>query len=167
DKFIQGLRLFFGMGPSEYIELKARNNQLIQHALSFLKEHSEVERYVFSASFTETDSHTRSEVHLDNKFNLTLSESMPDIPTDTQLFCVSGTRTATHSLLHLGSQNEVLNRYFCKKAIGIEYSVNRTGNATLIALDKGNDKVIVVSQTPTIFLVNEGNKAYKVSISNI
>ena len=160
DKFIQGSRVFFGLNPSEYIELKAKNNQLIQHAVSFLKEHRDVKRYVFSASSTEAESHTRSEVHLDNKFNLTLSESMPDVPSNTQLFCVSGTRTVTHLLPHLGPQ-EVLNRYFCKKAIGIEYSVNRTGDATLIALDKGDDKAIVVSQIPTIFLVNTGNKVYK------
>jgi hypothetical protein len=160
DKFIQGTRLFFGLGPSSYIELKAKNKQLIQHALPFLKAHTEVKRYIFSAAFTEEDSQASTEVHLDNKFNLTLSHSMPDVPNSSQLFCVSGTQTR-YSFLHLSSEEEKEDVYFCKKAIGLEYSVNRTGEVTLIALDKGDSKAIVVSESPTIFLINDGNKEYQ------
>ncbi|MES2141710.1 MAG: NB-ARC domain-containing protein [Pseudomonadota bacterium] len=161
EKFIQGLRLFFHLGPSEYIELKAKNNQLVKQALAFLKEHSAIKKYVFSAAFTKSALQQRSEVRLDKKTNVLLTDSMPDSPSAGQLLCVSGTPTAsTGMFLHFG-RAEKTNVYLCKKAIGIEYSVNRTGDATLIALDKGNDKVIVVSDSPVIFLVNDGNKEYK------
>jgi hypothetical protein len=49
--------------------------------------------------------------------------------------------------------------YLCKKTIGVEYSLNRTENYTLIALDEGNHTV-TAANTPNIFLVNNGKINY-------
>ena len=39
EKFVEGIRAFFNFQPSEYLEAKANNDQLVNKAIAFLKLH--------------------------------------------------------------------------------------------------------------------------------
>ncbi|MDQ8038774.1 MAG: NB-ARC domain-containing protein, partial [Rickettsiella sp.] len=168
EEFLQGLRAFFHFSPSDYLEIRASNNQLVNNAINFLKTHSVIKRYVFSAWDLERTLHTNSKVFLNRRINITLSDTMPDEPNEGNLICLSGTPTdhltrADRLKVYLPFENQRSKTfiYLCEKAIGIEYLVNRTGDVTLIGLDQGEDKAIVLSDLPSIFLVNNGRKDYK------
>lgn len=162
EKVIQEIRAFFHFSPSDYIEAKAANNQRVQRAIDFLKKNTEIKRYIFSLG-------SSTEVFLDKKIKLTLNDTMPDDPSDGSLFCLFG-RSRTHVSSSqwipivpyppFMNQDDEISTYLCKKAIGVEYSLNRTESYTLIALGEGNHTVIA-ADTPNIVLVSNGYINYK------
>ncbi|MCZ6914792.1 MAG: hypothetical protein O7C59_10330, partial [Rickettsia endosymbiont of Ixodes persulcatus] len=128
EKLKQSLRAFFHLLPSEYLEVKAANNQLLENALAFLKNHTEIKSYIFPAFSTPTTLFDKSEVFLEKKRKLIVSDSMPDAPLEGNLFCLSG--DISDSITHWFESESAT--YLCKNAIGLEYSVNRTGNITFV-----------------------------------
>ncbi|WP_237342887.1 tetratricopeptide repeat protein [Wolbachia endosymbiont of Folsomia candida] len=60
EKFIEGLRAFIGMKPEGYIEElmeeKEVNNQLVTQGLEYLKQHSDIQKYVFPTGKSVIDS---------------------------------------------------------------------------------------------------------------
>jgi NB-ARC domain len=161
EKVIQDIRAFFHFAPSAYIEVKASNNQRVQSAIAFLKKNTDIKRIIFSLGSLP------SEVFLDKKIKLTLSDTMPDNPSEGSLFCVFG-RSKTYvssdqwipvvpypPFMNQDQDNEILT-YVCKNAVGVEYLLNRTYNYTLIALGEGNHTAIGSADTPNIFLVSNG-----------
>ncbi|QCB62656.1 hypothetical protein EJB00_03435 [Wolbachia endosymbiont of Drosophila mauritiana] len=60
EKFIEGLRAFIGMQPEQYIEElmegKQLYNQLVKQGFEYLKEHSNIQSYVFPTSKSSVDS---------------------------------------------------------------------------------------------------------------
>jgi NB-ARC domain len=171
EKFAEGMRTFFNFQPSEYLEAKANNQQLTSKAIAFLKLHSEIQRYVFSAWLPATALAKKNFVFLDHKRNLIVfSDNIPEEPRAAHFFCLPGVRVRSHTTSwieeHLESlvESELLgfeegSLYLCVNAIGVEYNVNRTGNATLIAL-QGN-AMVIGSDSDTIFLINDGDQDYR------
>lgn len=180
EKFIESIRLFFNFQPSEYLEAKANNGQLANKAIDFLKLHPEIQHYVFSAWSPATTLAKKNFVFLDRKRSLTLlTDNIPEQPNEGHLFCLAGALSAPHAsnmpwLEELGrfieSEIEGLlgleerSLYLCINAIGVEYTANRTGNATLIAL-QGNASV-VGAPSDTIFLIPDGNQNYRAGNGN-
>lgn len=171
EELFEDIRAFFHWDPSAYLEIKARNNQRVKKAIAFLKNHMAIQRYVFSAEYSN------SQVFLNKKTNIILNKNMPDALTEGSLFCLEGHKnliTKPSQWIYIepyppfidlifGSELPI---YLCKNALGVEYSLNRTGNVTLIALDKGNSTVIAGDSFPTLFLVNQGEKNYSCSDSD-
>ncbi|MCM1002673.1 hypothetical protein DM84_05685, partial [Wolbachia pipientis] len=60
EKFIEGLRAFIGMKPEQYVEElmeeKQANNQLVKQGLEYLKQHNDIQRYVFPTGKSVIDS---------------------------------------------------------------------------------------------------------------
>ncbi len=157
EAFFQGLRAFFSLKPSHYITIKAANNQLVQKAIDFLKQHTDIKRYVFPAWHETEGLHLKSEVYLNKQVNITLSETMPDDLNEGTLICLSRQKSS-HFFISDRYKTDI---YLCNEAIGVEYLADRTGDATLIALAQGDDKAVVLSNAPTYILVNNGTKQYK------
>ncbi|MES2142328.1 MAG: NB-ARC domain-containing protein [Pseudomonadota bacterium] len=175
EKFVEGIRAFFNFQPSEYLEAKANNDQLVNKAIAFLKLHPEIQRYVFSAWLPAATLAKKNFVFLDRKRNLTLlTDDIPQEPQEGHLFCLAGARSPSHSKdgpwiekqlesfieteleSLLGLEERTL--YLCINTIGVEYNVNRTGNATLIALQ--GDATVIGAHSDTLFLINNGNQNY-------
>ncbi|HEY2566699.1 MAG TPA: NB-ARC domain-containing protein [Candidatus Aquirickettsiella sp.] len=160
EQIVQFLRAFFQMSPSEYLQVKAKNEQLVKHAIPFLKEHTDIIWYIVPAFYTEKVLYNNSRVFLDEKRLLELDDSTPNQPNEGHLFCLSGTiKWKDFSDFNMPSNCGCT--YLCQHAIGIEYSANRTGNATLIALGPGNQEVIASINSPTLFIVENGRKLYR------
>lgn len=170
EQIVQFFRAFFQMSPSEYLQLKAKNEQLVKHAITFLKVHTDILWYIVPAFYTEKALYNNSRVFLDEKRQLELDDSTPNQPQEGHLFCLSGTIKWKPSDVNIANSNCRCS-YFCHHAIGIEYSVNRTGNATLVALGPGNQEVIAFIDSPTLFIVDNGRKLYrggnKVNVFNL
>ncbi|MES2141429.1 MAG: NB-ARC domain-containing protein [Pseudomonadota bacterium] len=174
ERFKEGLRLLVGFKPSAYLTVKANNNQQVNNAIKFLESHPEIETYVFPTAQTSDE---QKIVYLDKLRDFSEAESMPDKPVQGDFFCLeeklskSVMETLVGSYAYgrsgsgisggiLTSNNEKKHLYFCKNAIGLKYSTNRTGNLTLIALHDGNDKVIG-SNVNTLAVINNGYKDYR------
>ncbi|WP_339051511.1 NB-ARC domain-containing protein [Rickettsiella endosymbiont of Xylota segnis] len=170
EQVVQFLRAFFQKEPSEYLQLKAKNEQLVKHAIPFLKVHTDIIWYIVPTFYTEKVLYNNSRVFLDVKRQLEFDDSTPNEPNEGHLFCLSGTiKGKPFSDFNIPSNCGC--SYLCQNAIGIEYSAKRTGNATLIALGPGNQEVIAFVDSPTLFLVENGRKLYrggnKVNVFNL
>lgn len=145
------------------IEAKASNNQWAKSRIDLLKKHPQIKRAIFSLGSSS------AEVFLDKKVKITLDETMPDDPNEGTLFCLFGRRKTHVSSSQwipvvpyppFMNQDNGISTYLCKNAIGVEYSLNRTENFTLIALNEGDHTVIGLTDTPNIFLVSNGRVNY-------
>ncbi len=178
EKFIQGLRAFFHMAPSEYLAIKINNARLVEDAIAFLKQHTDIKQYIFPSFYSETVLHENNRIFLDKKRDLILDCSSPDEPKEGHVFCLSGMPKNKVESVHAkewgssppflaGWPSPYLNNqtskssYLCYHALGIEYPLNRTGNATLVSLGQGDDEVIAAPRSPTLFIVEQGKKLYK------
>lgn len=162
EKVIQHGRAFLYFSPSDYIEAKASNNERVKSIIDFLKNHQQIKCVISSLGSSS------AEVFLDKKVKITLDETMPDTPNEGSLFCLFGrSRTPVSSSQWIPivpyppfmKRDNGISTYLCKNAIGVEYSLNRTENFTLIALNEGNHTVIA-ADTPNIFLVGNGRVNY-------
>lgn len=156
EEIVQFFRALIHMSPSEYLQLKAKNEQLVKHVILFLKAHPDINSYILPTYYKENVLYNNSRVFLNKQRNLEFDESMPNQPKEGHLFCLSGTIK-----LNLSNVNSNCGcSYFCHHAIGVEYLVNRTGNATLVALGPGNQEVFAFIDSPTLFIVENGRKQY-------
>jgi hypothetical protein len=181
ERLTESLSLLVGEGPPDYIEVRIKNNHLVQKGLSFLKKHPEIKRFVFPVEAEERDlagsmgtslyrSYERAlqgerVVDLSRYYHLALIETMPDDPSEGRLFCADGYD------LEFGFYfgNEKFDFYRCIGAVGIEYAINRSGDAMFIELGKGDDRVIAELETSTVFMIDGGSnhsKAYTGSDKN-
>ncbi|MBD0392011.1 ankyrin repeat domain-containing protein [Wolbachia endosymbiont of Pentalonia nigronervosa] len=151
ERFVEDLRAFIGMQPEQYIkelmEEKQLYNQLVKQGFEYLKQHSDIQSYVFPiGQKVDLD----STVLLDRKrTDIKWSRVRPDNPDEGQVFCVpQGNYEPAPSY---GS-------YLCKNAIGL--SANKTGSHTLISLEEGKDYAKGFLNSPNIFVVNNGSKEY-------
>lgn len=172
EEFIQGLRAFFYMSPSAYLEVKI-DNQLVQRALDFLKLHTEIKRYVFPTFRAQALLHDNSGVFLDKERALVVDNDNPDNPREGQLFCVSGALKDTAEASRIAwvpltrwptapsKTATTTYTYLCQHAIGVAYSLNRTGDLTFISLAQGYDKAVVANFSSTLFLIEGGVKNYQ------
>lgn len=164
EKIWQGLRAIAHYQPSAYLETKAYNNKLVQLALSYLKNHTDIQAYIFPAAHSSKALEIDNLVFLKNKTRLTLSESMPDVWEQnkgaSKLFCLSGVEESKFYDVVKKIFEPFYEVYQCKRAIGVEYKENRTRNIHLIALGEGNDRIESATVNPTIIHVNNGNKNY-------
>ncbi|MBD0391647.1 tetratricopeptide repeat protein [Wolbachia endosymbiont of Pentalonia nigronervosa] len=151
ERFVEDLRAFIGMQPEQYIkelmEEKQLYNQLVKQGFEYLKQHSDIQSYVFPiGQKVDLD----STVLLDRKrTDIKWSRVRPDNPDEGQVFCVpQGNYEPAPSY---GS-------YLCKNAIGL--SANKTGNHTLISLEEGKDYAKGFLNSQNIFVVNNGSKEY-------
>lgn len=171
EQVVQFLRAFFQMSPSEYLQLKAKNEQLVKHAILFLKVHTDIIGYIVPTFYTEKVLYNDSRVFLDEKRPLELDDSTPNEPNEGHLFCLSGTIKVKSFFDFNIPDSNCRCSFLCQHAIGIEYSVNRTGNATLVALGPGNQEVVAFIDSPTLFMVENGRKLYrggdKVNVFNL
>lgn len=161
EQVVQFMRAFFQMSPSEYLQLKAKNEQLVKHAIAFLKEHTDIIWYIIPAFYTEKILYNNSRVFLDEKRPLELDDSTPNEPNEGHLFCLSGTIKWKSFFDFNPPDSNCRCSFLCQHAIGIEYSVNRTGNATFVALGPGNQEVLASIDYPTLFIVENGRKLYR------
>ncbi len=159
EKIIQGIRLFFGEGYSPYLDVRIKNNHLVQQGIAFLKNHTGIKRVVFSDADISHLQDTKK-VDLSQLYMLALASTAPDDPSEGQLICAAGVVDPLY-----GSRIKD-NFYACEKTIGIEYAISRTGDSTLITLSKGNDGVNVKRNMSSIFIVEEGYKRYQGSDLN-
>ncbi|KAF5279926.1 hypothetical protein FQR65_LT15161 [Abscondita terminalis] len=158
EQVVQFLRAFFHLSPSEYLQVKAKNEQLVAKAILFLKKHTDIKHYIFSSFHSENVLYNDSRVFLDEKRLLALdTDSNPDELKEGNLFCLSGSPLFDY----VAQISNYRFRYLCQHALGIEYSLNRTANVTLIALGPGNQEVLAPVDTPTVFIVENGQKLYK------
>ncbi|WP_265017002.1 ankyrin repeat domain-containing protein [Wolbachia endosymbiont (group B) of Endotricha flammealis] len=196
ERFVEGLRAFIGMQPENHIQEllqeKEVSNQLVRQGLEYLKQHSDIQSYVFPTGKSVVDScrkvpyktstcasggfgggclrastvtryaeecTTKFEVDLDNtvqldrkRTDIKWSRARPDNPSGGELFC-----------LPQGNHERVPSdgSYLCKNAIGVtDLSTTKTGNHTLINLGKGEDYAQGFTDSPNIFVVNDGFKGY-------
>ncbi|WP_375316768.1 ankyrin repeat domain-containing protein [Wolbachia endosymbiont (group A) of Opomyza germinationis] len=165
EKFIEGLRAFIDMQPEQYIEelieKKQVNNQLVNQGLEYLKQHSDIQGYVFPTGELVIDSDQevshKLQMDLDNLAllgntvdHVIWHRAKPDNPNVGKLFCLPTGPIRPE----VGGENA----YLCHNAIGLFYLADRTGNSTLIALGKGRDRATGFRDSPNIFLVDDGNK---------
>lgn len=147
-----------------YLETKAYNNKLVQLAVSYLKNHTDIQAYIFPAAHSSKALEINNLVFLKNKTRLTLSASMPDVWEQnkgaSKLFCLSGVEESKFYDVVKKIFEPFYEVYQCKRAIGVEYKENRTRNIHLIALGEGNDRIESATVNPTIIHVNNGNKDY-------
>lgn len=164
EKIWQGLRAIAHYPPSAYLETKAYNNKLVQLALNYLKNHADIQAYIFPAAHSNKALEIDNLVFLKNKTSLSPSHSMPDVwdqnKGSNELFCLSGVEESKFTDVVKKPFETFYELYLCKRAIGVEYKENRTGNIHLIALGEGNDRIESASDNPTIIHVNNGNKDY-------
>lgn len=153
EKIIQGLRLFFGEGYSPYLDVRIKNNHLVQQGIAFLKNHTGIRRVVFSEAEI-SGLHDTKKVDLSRLHRIALASTAPDDPKEGQLICAAGVVDPLY-----GSRIKD-SFHACEKAIGIEYAISRTDNSTLITLTQGNDEVYVKRNMPSLFIVEEGYKRY-------
>ncbi|WP_265029658.1 ankyrin repeat domain-containing protein [Wolbachia endosymbiont (group A) of Philonthus cognatus] len=160
EKFKEGSRAFLDMEPERYIkkllELKQLYNQLVEQNFQFLRNNSQISRYVFPTMQFDKDHKVQvdadSKVFLDKRRNdIKWSRARPDSPSKGSLFCIPR-----------GEYEQVPSRgaYACENAIGIEDSVNKPSNHTLIALGKGDDVAQGFMDSPNVFLVEDGDKNF-------
>ncbi|WP_265029750.1 ankyrin repeat domain-containing protein [Wolbachia endosymbiont (group A) of Philonthus cognatus] len=159
EKFKEGWRGFLGIQPEQYIkelmEEKQVNNQLVTQALEYLKQHSDIQRYVFPTGRSVTNS-DRLQIDLDNK--VLLDRKRTDIKWSRARPSDSG--AGKFLCLPQGNYASVprSGAYLCKNAIGVEYTNNRTGGDTLISLGSGNDDMVGFPQGNHIVVLGEGHK---------
>ncbi|EEB55464.1 ankyrin repeat domain protein [Wolbachia endosymbiont of Culex quinquefasciatus JHB] len=149
EKFVEGLRAFIGMKPEQYIEelmeKKQLYNQLVKQGLGYLKQHSDIQSYVFP-----TTDKLDSKVLLDRKrTGIRWSRARPDDLNEGRVFCLP--QGNDEPAPDYGS-------YLCENAIGI--FANKTGDHTLINLGEGKDYAKGFLNSPNIFVVNNGSKEY-------
>jgi len=154
EKFFEFLLGLLHQDPLEYVQLKAQNGQLLSQAIHFLKNNTAIQWYIFSALSFEEDRCNIRKVYLDRKINFTLEESNPDQPDEGNLFCKVAAPPP------FDSKNAKTTSYVCHKALGATYTLNRTGNMTLVDLGEGEDEVIAFRHSPNLFMVNNGKKQY-------
>ncbi|MFP3027137.1 MAG: hypothetical protein ACEY3L_13230, partial [Wolbachia sp.] len=186
ERIIEGLRAFVGIKPEQYIEelmeKKQLNDQLVKQGLEYLKEHNNIQRYVFPTKRSVVDScetFTREIVGMKGHFtvlkkerckvkiqddldnvaffdkevsNVVYDRAKPDAPDEGRLFCLPTDPIRPES----GGENA----YLCHNTIGLDYQANRTGDYTLIALGKGRDRAIGFKYSPNVFLVDDGDKDF-------
>ncbi len=156
EQVIQFLRSFFDLAPSEYLQVKIKNAQSIMHAIDFFKKNTAVKWYVFPSFYNETVLH-KNNIFLEIQ-DLIADDSKPDASNKAHIFCLE-----TLDSLNLSYKNITIKtkpEYFCQNTLGVMYTFNRTGNATLIHLGEGEDKAIAFTNSPTLFFVQNGKKLY-------
>ncbi|MCA7010368.1 tetratricopeptide repeat protein [Wolbachia endosymbiont of Tribolium confusum] len=181
EKFIEGLRAFIGMQPEQYIEElmeeKQLYNQLVKQGFEYLKEHSDIQSYVFPTGKSVVDfchkvlypalsgmtpryytekCTTKFEIDLDStvlldrkRTNIKWSRARPDDPSGGKLLCLP--QENDEPAPSYGS-------YLCENAIGL--SNNKTEGYTLINLGEGEDYARGFKNSPNMFVVNDGFKRY-------
>ncbi|MGL5029388.1 MAG: hypothetical protein ACRC6C_04835, partial [Wolbachia pipientis] len=191
EKFIEGLRAFIGMKPEQYVEElmeeKQANNQLVKQGLEYLKQHNNIQRYVFPTgklvednnrctTVTEKKGMCMGTVGCNSHATRKECKEKIQVDLDSKAFFNRKVDNITYSrakpdapdegklfcfpadLKRSNSKSE--NAYFCHNAIGLSYSANRTGNYTFIDLGEGNDNSRGFIDSPNIFVVNNGFKQY-------
>lgn len=165
EKLWEGIRALAYYPPSDYLETKAYNNQLVQLAIAYLKNNTDIQVYIFPCAYSAKQLAIDNLVFLRNKTNIKLSASMPDFPDETkgeaELFCLSGleeSKIDKASIRWVFRPFETF--YLCKHAIGVKYLQNRTGNIYLITLGEGNDRIESPLDKPTLIHINNGHKNY-------
>ncbi|WGJ61794.1 latrotoxin-related protein [Wolbachia endosymbiont of Frankliniella intonsa] len=202
EKFVEGLRAFIGMKPEKYIEelieKKQLYNQLVKQGLEYLKQHSDIQRYV-SPTVKLVD--VCSEVPTSFMCNIPPTWELDNIPEPLRAVCSTyigyvkkcvkkfevdldnvvlldrkvenvtwGSREISEDLNDGklfcftkgdGEPAPSYGSYLCEEAIGVaDLSPNKTGNGTLIALGKGDDIARGFKDSPSVFLVEDGDKKF-------
>ncbi|MFZ2776405.1 MAG: NB-ARC domain-containing protein [Candidatus Rickettsiella isopodorum] len=172
EKLTESLRALMHLTPSDYLEAKAMNNQLVKNALAFLKNIDSIQNYVFPSAYSSSQLVKDNQIFLQEKQSIKLDSTMPEKLTyeEGYLFCLSGilgneSYVKSSQWVYIEPyppfmQPSLVTTYLCEGALGVELTKNRTGNATLIALDTGTDIAIGVPDRFNIFLVNNGDKNY-------
>lgn len=153
EHYIEFMRSFLNYQPSSYLQAKSNNEQLVLHALDFLKNHTDFRWYIapiFSADNVALLEN--STVLLDHKRTLLLSTATPDEPSEGHLACLPGVPEDNQSNSHFA--------YLCSGAFGLEYLLNRTAEIVLVNLGAGNDTAFGIPDFPNYFLVQNGKKNY-------
>ncbi len=154
EKFFEFLLATLHQAPLEYIQLKANNGQLIERAIDFLKSNTAIQWSIFPAFTFVEDVCKIRKVFLNEKINFTPDDNNPDKPTEGDLVCLSASPPPYEP------PNIKMKYYLCHKTLGVSYTLNRTGNGTLVDLGEGEDEVIAFSHSPTLFIVQNGKKWY-------
>ena len=163
EKFKEGWRAFLHIDKEEYIEdlleLKLKNNKLVDNAEKFLINNTNIQRYIFPNSSIRNYEKFSIYPNQDNKnliyekklnHNKIWVEQQPNNPKNGKLICLPSDNN--------GDISTTDSFYRCENAFGIEYNLNRTGNYTLINLEYGNDIAYGTIDFPNIFLIGQGKK---------
>ena len=153
EHYVEFMRNFLNYQPSSYLQAKSNNEQLVLHALDFLKNNTDFRWYIapiFSADNVMLNENNTA--LLDHKRTLLLSIVTPDEPEEGHLACVPGIPEENKSDSHLA--------YLCNGAFGLEYLLNRTAEVVLFNLGVGNDTAFGIPDFPNYFFVQNGKKQY-------
>src|SRR5436190_6100884 len=150
--YVEFWRGFFHYPTSNYLQAKAKNAQLVEHAVDFLKNHTDFRSYIFPIFSLELALFENNTVLLDHQRTLTLGIEVPDVSVEGDLFCLSGIPK---------TNNNNPFTYLCHHAMGVEYNVNRSAEINLINLGTGNDTVFGLPDFPNYFFVQNGEKIYR------
>ncbi|TLY47008.1 MAG: hypothetical protein E6K54_07630 [Gammaproteobacteria bacterium] len=153
--YVEFWRDFFHYLPSSYLQAKAKNAQLVAHAVNFLKNHTDFSRYIAPIFSDELELYENNWALLDSRILVSLDSIMPDQPSEGRLFCQSGIPAHTPK-----EQEQAQDTYFCHLAMGVEYTRNRTAEISLINLGAGNDTITASPYSPNYFFVQNGEKKY-------
>lgn len=156
EKLFNFLLAALHQDPLEYLQIKADNGQRVEQAINFLKSNPTIQRYIFPANHFSADLCKIRKVFLDEKRGFTPDENNPDEPDEGNLFCLSA---SPPSYFMLNNKN-LKTTYLCHKALGVSYTLNRTGNVTLVSLGEGEDEVIAFPHSPSLFHLQNGKKEY-------
>lgn len=153
EHYVEFMRNFLNFQPSSYVQAKSNNEQLVLHAIDFLKNNPDFRWYIapiFSAdNVVLLENNTAL---LDHKRTILLSTATPDEPSEGYLACLPGIPDDNQSNSHFA--------YLCSGAFGVEYLVNRTAEVVLFNLGTGNDTAFGIPDFPNYFSVQNGKKQY-------
>lgn len=153
EHYVEFMRNFLHYEPSSYLQAKSNNEQLVLHALDFLKNNTDFRWYIapiFSADNVMLNENNTA--LLDHKRTLLLSIVSPDEPAEGHLACLPGIPEENKSDSHRA--------YLCNGAFGLEYLLNRTAEVVLFNLGAGNDTAFGIPDFPNYFFVQNGKKHY-------
>ncbi|MDD9334628.1 MAG: ankyrin repeat domain-containing protein [Rickettsiaceae bacterium] len=191
ERFVEGLHAFIGMKPEPYIEdlmeKKQLYNQLVKQGLEYLKQHNDIQSYVFPTGKSVVDS-CRKKVETEYAVNVQFELVIPyevereecqakfeedldsKVLLDRKRTGIRWSRARPDDLnggrvFCLPQGNDELapdyGSYLCESAIGVtDLSANKTGGYTLINLGEGKDNVKGFTDSRNIFVVNNGSKEY-------
>ncbi len=150
EHYIEFMRHFVGYQTSDYIEAKSKNEQLVLHALEFLKNNTDFRWTIAPLFSADNVLYENSTVLLDHKRTIALSTVTPDEPHEGHLAFLPGVPEDNQSNSQFA--------YLCNGAIGVEYFYNRTAEVVLISLGSGNDTAFGLPDFPNHFYVGSGTK---------
>ncbi|WP_264377974.1 ankyrin repeat domain-containing protein [Wolbachia endosymbiont (group B) of Philonthus cognatus] len=192
ERFIEGLRAFIGMQPEkhieELIEEKQLYNQLVKQGLEYLKQHSDIQSYVFPTGKSVVDSCrkvsyktsicdsgglggrclktrtvTRYAEECTTKFEVDLDNTvqLDRKRTDIKWSRAKPDNPSGGELFCLPRGNhERVPSYGSYLCENAIGLSTKTGNHTLINLGEGTDHAKGFIDSPNIFVVNNGSKRY-------